>query len=61
MFIALTFINVIALKHILSLFVGSYGMRGGIGTPLYAFKSICDKRLPFRFPFNPFNVGVAFI
>lgn len=56
----LTFIKVIALKHILSLFVGSYGMRGGITTPLYAFKSTCDKRFPLRLPFTPFTDGIAF-
>lgn len=56
-----TFMNVIALKHILSLVVGSYGIRGGIETPLYAFKSICDKRLPLRLPFMPFTDGIAFI
>lgn len=53
--------NVIALKHILSFVVGSYGMRGGIETPLYALKSICDKRLPLRLPFTPFADGIAFI
>lgn len=56
-----TFMNVIALKHILSFVVGSYGMRGGIETPLYALKSICDKRLPLRLPFTPFADGIAFI
>lgn len=56
-----TFINVIALKHILSLVVGSYGTRGGIATPLYAFKSICDSRLPFRLPPKPLAVGIALI
>lgn len=53
-----TFIKVIALKHILSLLVGSYGMRGGMTTPLYALISPWDKRFSFRFPFTD---GIALI
>lgn len=57
----LTFMNVIALKHILSLTVGSYGIFGGIVTPLYALNSICDRRFALRLPFTPFTDGIAFI
>lgn len=57
----LTFMNVMALKHILSLTVASYGMRGGIAIPLHTNASVCDNRLPFRFPFKPFTVGLALI
>lgn len=51
----------IALKHILSLTVGSYGTRGGILMPLNNIESVCDIRFAFRFPFDPFIDGVTFI
>lgn len=53
--------NVIALKHILSLTVASYGIRGGIAIPLHTNASACDNRLPFRLPFKPFTEGLALI
>lgn len=57
----LTFMNVIALKHIFSLTEASYGMRGGMAIPLHTNASACDNRLPFRLPLNPFNDGLALI